>query len=61
MQAHVFADTVEHNHLVVDRVTNHGQDSTDEGLVDFERETYPAVADRVETYYYQCIECQRHN
>lgn len=43
------AYTVEDNHLIVDRVTDSGQDGTDEGLVNFERERQDAPEDRVGT------------
>ena len=36
MQLQVLTNTVEYNHLIVDRVTYHGQDSTDEGLVNLQ-------------------------
>lgn len=36
IQVEVLTDTVEDHHLIVDRVTDNGQDSTDEGLVNLE-------------------------
>ena len=38
MQTQFLADTVEYNHLIVDRVTDSGKDSTDEGLVNLHAE-----------------------
>ena len=49
MQFEILADTVEDNHLVVDGITNHGEDSTDKRLVDFERERHEIVEQRIET------------
>ena len=36
IQVEVLTYTVEDHHLIVDRVTDNGQDSTDEGLVDLQ-------------------------
>ena len=36
MKLQVLTDTVEYNHLIIDRVTYHSQDSTDEGLVNLQ-------------------------
>ena len=58
IQLEVFTDTVEYHHLVVDRITDGCQDSTDECLVDFKRETNPAVTDGIECYDKECIDCQ---
>jgi len=36
VEADVLTDTVEYHHLIIDRVTDHRQDGTDEYLVDLE-------------------------
>ena len=58
IELEVLAHTVEHNHLIVDRVTDSRQHRTDEGLVYFEREGNPTPADRVHTEDEQRIEYQ---
>lgn len=61
MQTEVLTDTVEHHHRVVDIITDHRQDSTDERLVYLEREAYPAVAQREEANDHRRIDSQSHD
>ena len=55
MELEVLTDTVEDNHLIVDRVAYHGEDGSDECLVYLERERHEVVEDRVESDYGYCI------
>ena len=49
MQCPVFTDTVEDNHVIVDGVTDDGQDGRNEGLVDVEVEREDTREQREET------------
>ena len=49
VQVHVLADSVEHHYLVVNRITDNGEDGTDEGLVDLQREGHESPQQRVES------------
>ena len=42
MQTEVLPNTVEDHHPIINRVTNHGKDGTDERLIDLQREWHPA-------------------
>ena len=44
IQLEEFTNTVEYNHLVVDRITNSSQHRTNECLVNLKRERHPAPA-----------------
>ena len=61
MQLHVFTDTVENNHLVIDGITYHCQDCTNEGLVDFERPRRPSPHDGIKTNHADGVACQRND
>ena len=58
VQAEVLTDTVEHHHLIVDRVTDHRQHGTDERLVDLERERHDVLQEREQTDDGQGVEHQ---
>ena len=49
IQGIVLTDTVEDDHGIVDRVTDNGQDSSDERLVNFHRERHDLPQDSIQT------------
>ena len=59
MQLQVLTDTVEYYHLIVDRVTDNRKHSTDEGLVDLEREGQHPLEHREQADNGEGVERQR--
>ena len=55
IQSHILPDTVEHHHLVVDGVTDDGQDSRNERLVHLHAEGQDAVEQGKDTDGQECI------
>ena len=58
MQALLLTDTVEDNHVIVDGITDDGQDSSDERLVHVQVEREDTVEQREEADDDECGVCQ---
>ena len=58
IQLKILADTIEYDHLIIDRITDSRQNSPDKRLIYLQRERSPPVAQRVRADNQESIDTQ---